>query len=574
MRENDPRDVVYLTSDEHEAVEAATKALSNNPNLYKRGGYLVMATRAEILSDAVTRAAGSLIVRQASLATLRIELSRSIRFMKYSPKGDRVKSHPQMWLVAGVRDQGEWTGVRELRGVSDSPLLRPDGSIWQTKGYDDRTGFLYEPTGPFPQLPKTISLEEAQEALKSLQEVVRDFRFAAPEHEAAWLAALLTVLARTAFVGPSPLFLLDANVRGSGKTLAALCIALIALGYEMPVSGYVHDAVEMAKKISSCALAGDRVVLFDNLDGPFGDAATDRALTSTSWKDRALGTNENLSLPLFTVWLATGNNVAVAADTARRIIHIRLEVMEEKPEERTGFLHPDLLAWVKENRPRLLVAALAILQGYFQAGCPQQTLTPFGSFEGWSKIVRQAVVWVGLPDPCLTRTNFSAAADQSREVLVDLMAAWRRYDPQNHGLVVAELLPSLYAKDLNSQSEVSVTLRAAVEAFVGLQVGRTPTARQLGNKLKSHRRRTIGGIFFDTGQKCKSGVPWRLFNSTTNQSHINNNSCETLVTLINTPQDLFKNDHKHEELLIGGGPVNESPESQGYQGEPEEVPNG
>src|SRR5690606_41043849 len=65
----------------------------------------------------------------------------------------------------------------------------------------------------------------------------------------------------------------------------------------------------------------------------------------------------------------------LAADTTRRIIHIRLDVLEEKPEERTGFKHPELLTWIRQNRPRLLTAALTILRAYCNAGMPRQDLS-------------------------------------------------------------------------------------------------------------------------------------------------------------------------------------------------------
>jgi uncharacterized repeat protein (TIGR01451 family) len=40
-----------------------------------------------------------------------------------------------------------------------------------------------------------------------------------------------------------------------------------------------------------------------------------------------------VELPLMPAWYATGNNVQAGADTCRRAIHIRLDVLEERPEE-------------------------------------------------------------------------------------------------------------------------------------------------------------------------------------------------------------------------------------------------
>src|SRR5262249_44347557 len=161
------------------------------------------------------------------------------------------------------------------------------------------------------------------------------------------------------------------------------------------------------KKITAIALAGDRLLHLDNLEGNFGNDTLDRALTATRWKDRILGKTQEVDVPLIPVWYGTGNSGAVAADTPPRINHIPLHVLDEKPEERTGFKHPELIAWIQQNRGRLLASALTILRAYCNAGMPPQNLTPFGSFEGWSRLVREAIVWVGQPDPCQTRVKLA-----------------------------------------------------------------------------------------------------------------------------------------------------------------------
>jgi hypothetical protein len=83
--------------------------------------------------------------------------------------------------------------------------------------------------------------------------------------------------------------------------------------------------------------------------------------------------------PLYMTWYATGNNVAIHADTARRVCHIRLESPDERPEERQDFRHPNLLGWVGQERPRLLCAALAILLAYCAAG---RRWSGLGEFRG------------------------------------------------------------------------------------------------------------------------------------------------------------------------------------------------
>src|SRR5262249_31755354 len=149
-------------------------------------------------------------------------------------------------------------------------------------------------------------------------------------------------------------------------------------------------------------------------------------------------TNDQVDLPLMPAWYGTGNNVEVAADTIRRIIHIRLDCLQERPEHRSDFKHANLLAWVDENRPRLLSAALTILTAFLRRGRPSPGLTPFGSYEGWSSVVRVAVIWIGLPDPCLTRMRLAESADTTADALQQLIAAWQEYDAVGDGILVSE----------------------------------------------------------------------------------------------------------------------------------------
>jgi hypothetical protein len=511
------RPIILIDTEEHRVVRETVVALTADPDLYQRGGILVRVVRELQPDDGILRSPGSATIQVLPSANLRERMTRWASFTKFNAKGVEVAAHPTSWLVAAVDARAEWDGVRRLLGVSDSPILRADGSILQEPGYDERTGVLFEPAPgvSFPRIDPEVNVDDATEALACLLEAVCDFPFEAEEHKAAWLAALLTPLARFAFSGPSPMFLIDANVRGAGKGLLAQVIGHIVLGREIPVSSYSHDSDEMRKKLTAIAIAGDRMILFDNLEGMFGNDAIDRALTSTRWKDRILGKSEEVELPLFPAWYATGNNAQVAADTTRRIIHVRLDCLEEHPEDRAEFTHPNLIAWVDTNRGKLLSAALTILSAYLQRGHSPEGLKPYGSFEGWSRVVREAVIWVGLPDPCLTRTKLAESADTTLDALSQLMAAWQDYDPSSSGIVVSEMLSRLYPADREQtpSDAASTAMRRALENLVGTPPGKPPTPRQVGNKLRGLRRRVVAGRYLDTSKSERSGALWRLYDA-------------------------------------------------------------
>ncbi len=398
---NDDRPRIVITTDERLVNDQAVAALSRDNSIYQCGGTLVRVIRGVSPAAHGVRRPFAPSIEQLPPALLRECLAASARwFSLRETRGATVEKpdRPRPWCVAAVHARADWPGIRHLEAVVEYPVLRPDGSILSRPGYDPDTGLLLEPAGAVLEIPDRPTRGDVIAAMDALLEVVADFPFQHDIHRAAWLAALLTPLARFAFDGPAPLFLVDANVRAAGKGLLLNCISRIITGESFTVTTYTGDEDELRKRITSLVLAGDRLVLFDNLEGKFSNAVLDAALTGTAWKDRVLGGNRMAEAPLYMTWYATGNNVAVAADTARRICHIRLESPNEKPEERNNFRHSDLLTWVGENRNRLLKAALTILRAYCAAGRPDQHLPAWGSFEGWSRLVRSAVVWVGLPE--------------------------------------------------------------------------------------------------------------------------------------------------------------------------------
>lgn len=172
--------------------------------------------------------------------------------------------------------------------------------------------------------------------------------------------------------------MIDANVRGAGKTLIADTVGLITTGEELPrMSNPCHDE-EARKRITSLALRGDSICLIDNITRQLGSAALDAALTATRCQDRILGRSEVVDMPLVTTWLAMGNNVILAADTSRRVCPIRLNCRVEKPKDRKDFRYPDLRQHIRANRGKLVSAALAVLRGYDVAGRPHADLPGWG----------------------------------------------------------------------------------------------------------------------------------------------------------------------------------------------------
>lgn len=516
------RPSIRISTREREVVDQAIATLAPHEQIYQRGGTLVHVVRDEIPAGGrIIRACGAPRIVQVSQPRLREALSDSASWMqgKRTEEGMQwVPAHPPEWAVRAVEARGTWPGVRQLEAVVETPVLRPDGTVLEQPGFDPTTGLLYIPSAQFAPVPQRPSREEAQRALAELAETVSDFPFASSAHRAAWFAALLTPFARYAFGGPAPLNLIDANVRGAGKSLLADVISEIVTGRPMARMAPSEDDAEERKRITSLAMSGDQLVLIDNVAGALGTASLDSALTATVWVDRLLGSNTNVRLPLLAVWFATGNNVSLRGDLSRRCLHVRLESPEENPEIKTGFAHPHLLEWVREQRARLVVAALTVLRAYDVAGRPPAQVPEWGSFEGWSGLVRAAVVWAGEPDPGSTRQELQAVSDSASDALADLVVGWAEVAQRYGGrCTVSQAISELEAPDSRGRYEA---LRAALGELCPTPAGKFPSAKSIGKALAKYRGRVVGGRAITRAeQKTMNGVMWSASPPQSHQSH-------------------------------------------------------
>ncbi len=99
----------------------------------------------------------------------------------------------------------------------------------------------------------------------------------------------------------------------------------------------------------------------------------------------------------------------------------RLDARSERPDERQFDF--DAITLAHQQRAHLLVAGLTILRAYFVAGRPLKgKVRDVGSFDDWT-LIREALVWLGQPDPALTRQQV-LSNDQRQDELGEVMDLW------------------------------------------------------------------------------------------------------------------------------------------------------
>ena len=512
----DERPEVLLSLNEAQVADLTVQALgrlgwetpwihagdADRVKLYQRGGVLV-----NVVADAATRTAGASLpsavpqIRAVPQVIVRERITQAVQLIEETQQGDdlvRKPRRPPDWLTKAVHQRGDYgEAVRPLAGITQTPVLRPDGTVIQTPGWDPVTAILYRPDCKFPQVPDNPTRADAVRAMGELLEVLDDFPFRSDPDRSIWLVLVLTLLVRPAIDGPCPLFGFDANIRASGKTLLADVSGIIAGGSEMARKTWPRSDDEVRKTITAVALEGWPAILLDNVATTLGGPSLDAALTAVTWQDRVLGESRSTGLlPLRTVWIATGNNLELSADTARRTLLARLESPDEHPEDRTGFRHSDLKGWVREHRARLAVAGLTVLRAFFAAGKPDAGLTPWGSFEDWSQLIRGAIVFAGQADPCANR-SLVRDADRSAELLRLIHAGIDESDVSGDGLTTAEMASMLSHHVGPDEVDGCPTLRVAIAELCGGKFD----SRKIGYGLRRFKGRVYGGRRLD----CRDG---------------------------------------------------------------------
>ncbi len=304
---------IIVDVDEPRVIDEAIAALRSAGNCYQRGGGLVQVVENVPPPKGIVRPKDAPRIAPIERPRLR-ELLASVAAWEM-PGGDNglTPCHPPDWAVRAVEARGQWQGIRHIEAVVESPALRADGTILQAPGYDPATGLYFRPEITFPPVLDRPKLADAQRARDELLEVVADFPFGNEFHRAAWMSGVLTPLAQFAFHGPAPLHLVDANVRGCGKSLSTDAIAQLIFGRDMARMSVPRDDDEFRKRITAAAIAAEPAILMDNVAGILGSPSLDAALTATRWSDRILGRSEMVSgVPLTATWYATGNNVVLA----------------------------------------------------------------------------------------------------------------------------------------------------------------------------------------------------------------------------------------------------------------------
>ena len=339
---------------------------------------------------------------------------------------------------------GQWR-LPVLNGIASGPLLSDDGAIRTAAGYDEPTGLWCQKVPDVAgMVPERSTKEEAAKSLLVIRRLFRTFCFADAItiekdgipcvnlgepiglDESGFLHALLTAVCRPS-MKRAPGVLTTAPLTsgsGTGKGLLMRAICEVAFG-EQPSAITAGLSTEETEKRIATELIGARQALFlDNLNNmSFESHQLNSAMTEDPATIRNFGVLKNIKVNSKAFVMLNGNGLTISGDSARRFMHIELDAKTEDPESRAldteGFQDE-----VKARRGELLVHVLTIWRYGRRARFKREERgLPLGSFEQWTRWIRDPLLALGCPDP-VKRVEAMKARDPHRQNLTMIFDEW------------------------------------------------------------------------------------------------------------------------------------------------------
>ena len=315
-----------------------------------------------------------------------------------------------------------------LKGVAPVPVFASDGTLVTEPGYCEKTGFFYCPPANFilPEIssrPTPLQLEAAKRLI--LEELLGDFPFMGKSELSHAVGLLILLFVRNMINGPTPLHLIEKSTVGTGATLLARSISHICTGGEFTVLPEGKDGDETRKRLTAVLINVPWFLVLDNLSRVLDSSALAIVLTATYWEDRILGQSKHIRIPVWCAWVATGNNPTLSYEITRRTVRIRLDAKTETPHLRdpSKFRHPELLAWIKENRPNLVGAVLTLVQHWIAQGRPKSKKS-LGGFESWAAVIGGILECAGVEGFLENTLEFYDDVQTEQEQKKVFVAAW------------------------------------------------------------------------------------------------------------------------------------------------------
>lgn len=407
---------------------------------------------------------------------LKVAASTSACYKPRKGGAPEMVEHPKAALDI-LLHQKSGGNAPAVMGVVTHPLVRLDGSILSTGGFDATTGLFATASAATPC--RAYSRDEAMAAGQRLAaNCLPGFRFESEQDRSAALSVFLMTMVRKV-LDTAPALAALAHDQASGKTTLARAIHIVATGRDMPVSNLpMRDSDEGEKLISAVLSRNPEMVCFDNIPEGYvvRSKTLTQALTSSVFEARILGVSQTFKCQTNVLIAITGNNLTFAADEQSRFLPVHLT-------RHGGDGPPDVLRYFMAAREQIIKDVIGVIAGYVQH-CGG-VLGKGSRFSQWDRLVRYPMIWLGFSDPAASFEENVAQSDDNQALHQLMQALSGMY--QGREFTTANLATAA-AAGVGAEGPL---LRQALHM---LGVDRLDNSRQIAHRLGAIIKKPVAGM--------------------------------------------------------------------------------
>ena len=415
----------------------------------------------------------------------------------------KKRCNPTNELVDGVSSLGAASNLNPIIGFVDHPVIDSKLRILLKPGYNQQMQVLGDfDYKDFDVQDRLLTNKEVMFHFNRVFAPFTAFEIGDDEDRTVLMAAVFSAVLRQV-LPTCPAFGFDAPIKGTGKTLLAETIAIIASSKKPSAlaPGRSDYDEEFRKRLMALFLNGEKVVNFDNIVGTFDSPSFAAAITSEYYEDRILGKSKTGKILNKTLFLLTGNNMQFVGDMSRRVLKARLIPKSNNLAQREYDFDPREKALA--TRYEIISSVLSLINHWNHSG-QQKPPGSMTSFSEWDLLVRQPLAFIGqqLSATGMVDLLEIALKQQSESSDKDALIALLKALGITFGIGTRFKARDVLDLPLQHKS----LLADAVFAFVSRD--KLQSSQHVGNLLKQFLERNVEGLVLKGKRLSGSWTYW------------------------------------------------------------------
>ena len=239
----------------------------NSPKLYRRDGTMVQLQKVEIEGGILE--IRLLPVNESHLMSM---VARSTYWFAEVPNklSGEIMEKEVFPIPLVIKDMlnNPHPPVPKITRIVAAPVFSKDGKIATTPGYHEssRTYYNQPPGFSIDDVPLEPTQADLDRALGFVELLLEEFPFVADSDRRHALSMMLNPFVRAMIVGPTPMYMVEAPTRGTGKGKLAKACLLPALNEPPLVFIPTANDEEMRKRMFAMVAGAPEAIMIDNID--------------------------------------------------------------------------------------------------------------------------------------------------------------------------------------------------------------------------------------------------------------------------------------------------------------------